>query len=277
MLGTITTDKKGKPKLDATTRVSSFQPTQEVADFTNLLKKDYQIGEQIQSTPYEEFNDFTFLDRMSEDQKAWNSYSPKESGEPDEAWRWLGVRPIVRQKILGIASHVIAAMSKPSVFAQNDLDEEDKEAERVMGTMLEYNIRNSEYPLSFLFGVLDAMINPVAYFDLSYNNAHQSIKVKGEDGYKRTKVIDEELSGFQIGVTPPDEILITNVNEFNLQKQRAIMRRKIVDYDYLEAKYSDHENFQYVTPGVKSFYDPGGKLFYDQDDDNYATMGEEVT
>ena len=167
-------------------------------------------------------------------------------------------------------------MATPGVFAQNDIDEEDRQAEQVMRTLMEYNIRNSEYPLAFVFAVLDAMVNPVSYLELRYDEAYQTIKRMGDKGVVRTTIKDEQFSGFQIGTVPADEILITNVNEFYLQKQRAILRRKFVDYDYLESKYKGHKNWQHIKPGVKSFYDPAGELFYDQDDDTNATMGEEV-
>ena len=86
MLGNVPTDDKGKPKLDDSIRVSDYQPSQEVVDLTNLVKKDYQLGHNIQHNPYEEFNNNTFISRLNIDQRNYNAHSPADSAEPDEAW-----------------------------------------------------------------------------------------------------------------------------------------------------------------------------------------------
>jgi hypothetical protein len=219
----------------------------------------------------------SLIDRMDADQKAWNGYVQPKTDDPDESWRWNGIRPLTRNKVMLTLAHLVAGMMYPGVFAQNDQDEEDRQAAYMMRDLVEWNIRHSDYELSFLYGVLAMLVNPVAYLHIDYNEVFQEIKVRQENGeITPREVIDEVLSGLQVHNVPADEILIANAYEYHLQRQRFIIRRKFVDYDELEAKYGRHPNWQYVKPGVKAFYNESDGMFYEQFDDDNPTLCEEI-
>lgn len=270
MIGTLSEKKEDN-------ELSSYSPSQEVKDLTLKVKEDYQVGFDILHRPFTEFNDMSLVDRMDVDQKAWNGYVQPKTDDPDEEWRWNGVTPITRNKVMLTLAHLVAGMMYPGVFAQNDQDEEDRTAAYIMRDLMEWNIRHSDYELSFLYGVLAMLVNPVAYLHVDYNEVYQSIKMRQADGsIARQQVIDEVLSGLQIHNVPADEILIANPYEYHLQRQRFAIRRKFNDYDEMEAKHGDHENWQYVTPGTKAFYNESDGMFYDQKDENSPTLCEEV-
>lgn len=257
--------------------ISSFQPSKEVGVLTKLIQKDYEIGYNIQRRPFAEFNDMSMLSRQEADQKAFNSYTEPVSEDPEESWKSTNVRPVTRNKLISIAAHFALRWMFPGVFAQNPDDEEDREAAEIMRDLIEVNIRNSDYEVSVLFGVVAALVNPVAFLGPEWNEVSQRIRLKTESGVSYDNVIDEVLSGLQIHNIPSEEILVTNPYQYYHQKQRAVIRRRELDYDELEALYGKHENWKYVRPGIRSFYARDEDSMYDQQDEAALTLGEEVT
>src|SRR3990167_8716782 len=98
MIGAIERDKENK----ITSSVSAYQPTEDVRVLTEAVSADFNVAYKLQHKPFTEFNDYSLLDRIDIDQKRWNAYRLPQSADPDEAWRWNGVRPITRNRILGI-------------------------------------------------------------------------------------------------------------------------------------------------------------------------------
>ena len=244
---------------------------------TAKIRRDYGIGDDIQHRAFVEFNDLSVLGVMEQDQRSFNNYVFPKSTNPDEAWRFNGIRPLTRNKLIGIAAHTTAVLLYPNVFAQNDADEEDREAAQVMRDLVEYDIRNSEYELEFLFAVVSALVNPCVYLQASFDEVMQTIKEKDEKGQiSKKEVMDEVLSGFHTNVIPVDEMLIANPYEFEHQRQRFVIRKRLIDYDEAEALYGKHANFTHVRPGVKILYSESG-AFFDVNDDQLTTLVEEVT
>ncbi len=274
MIGTLLTDEKG----NILSPVSQYQPSNDVRDFTLKIKQDYAVGHRILHQVFREFNDMSLLQRMDVDQRAYNSYVVPKSDDPEEAWRWNGVSSRTHNKVIAIAAHLVAAMLYPNVFAQNDKDEEDKEAANVMRMLIEWNIRNSDYETSFLYVVIAALVNPVAYLHADFVEALQTIKQKSASGkISKIEVADEILSGFHAHVVPADEILISNAYQFDIQRQRFIFRRKFVDYDEAKGVHGKHKNWEFVQPGVKAIFNEEDGTFYDQKDDEIETLVEEAT
>jgi hypothetical protein len=257
--------------------LSKFQPPQPVKDITLLVKQDYTTGNEIMYTSYEEFNDETVLSRMDLDQSAWNSYTQSPSLDPDESWRWNGVRPLTRNKIIGIAARLTARIIYPNIFAQNNQDEEDKDGANVMRDMVEWNIRNSDYEMDFLFGVISALVNPAVIFEVEFAQALQKIRLRNERGELTIKeVIDEVFSGLQTHIVPVEELFITNIREFNIQRQKAILRRRFIEKDEAKGRYGNHENWDLVRTGVRTLLSEEDGMFYDQKDDQLVNLVEEV-
>jgi len=272
VIGTLLVNSKGEIE----NQVSDWQPSKAVSDFTFRVKQDYQIGYDILHRGFDEFNGKSLIERMGLDQKAFNSYVEAPSDNPDEDWRWNGVRPTTRNKVVAMAAHLVSSTLIPGIFAQNDLDEEDKSAANVMRYLIEYNIRNSNYELSYRKAVLDALVNPIAYLHADYAEVLQTIKERMANGdITPREVVDEILSGFQAYCVPADEIMIANAYQPDLQKQRFLIRRKFPDYEDLKGRYGKHKNWKFVKPGIKVFSNDLSGTFYEQHDDALATLGEE--
>lgn len=260
MIGELTKDTRG----NVMNSLSSYQPSHEEMELCLLVKNAYQDGEAIQNTPYREFNNKSLIERMNIDQANWLSWTP-EPFEGEDDWRWNGVRPITRNRVISTAAHLTAQLLIPNVFAQNDNDEEDRATANVMRELIEYNIKRSNYETAFLFGVIGALVNPVSYFKVDYVKAYQEIW--NQDGDKQ-KVVDDMFSGFQNSLIAPEDILISNIYQFDLQKQDWIIEKKgYMSYEQAEAIYGEYDNFEHVQEGIKRIINEDGK-FYDVVDVN---------
>ena len=268
MIGTI---HKGATK-------SAYQPPQSVVAFTKKAREDYQIGWDILHSSREELNNNSVITEMNRNQKLFNSFVEDLSANPDESWRWVGTRPITRNKIVSILGHITAQITVPNVFAQNDQDEEDKQAGNVMRDILTWMTQNSGYNKDFVLAVLGALVNPVTLMGAEFNHVLQSIKERMENGELTiSETRDEILSGFQTHVYSADQILITNAHEQNIQKQRVIIKRVFVDYSTAEALFGHHENFGFVSPGRKVLFNEDDGLFYDIKEDTNTNLVEIAT
>ena len=253
--------------------VSAYQPSTAVKELTKTVKADAEGGDEILNRPYDEFNGLSFVERGNEDQKNWLSWMPEPSDDPEDAWRWYGTRPITRNKIISTASHLTAQLIKPAIFAQNNDDEEDRDAAEVASALLDYNIQHSNYELTFVYGVISGLVNPVSYFQVDYNQNYMEIlEGSSSNKFEKKKVLDDETSGFQHSLVPFDEVLFANPYEFNFQKQRFIMRSKRVSYHELETIYGEHPNWLHVTVGVKAVLGDDN-VFYNVEDINDEMCG----
>lgn len=253
------TDKPGKGY-----NLSTYSPSEAEIEATMLVQKDMLIGREILTRPWMYYNGRSILEEAEENQKRFNGYIPPKSDDPDESWRTNTVRPLTRNKAISIAAHVTARMLYPNVFAQNSKQEEDRIAAEVMKDTIEWAIDNSEYSMKFVGAVLGMLTDPVAILEVGYQEVMRNVKRKQADGsYKVEEIVDEFLSGFVQNYRQYNEVYITNPFERNIQKQRAVSVRTLIDYAEAEAKYGKHKNFKYVTKGARKVFDHVTKTFYE--------------
>ncbi len=166
------TEKDGK----VTNVVSAYQPSQEVRDQTARVIQDFTRSDDLRNTPYREFNDKSLITRMNADQRSFNAYVPPKSTNPDEAWTSNAYRPIVRNKIISIAAHVTGTLIFPNVFAQNENDEEDKDAALVMRDLMEFRSEEANYEQTFLYSVIAALVNPATIIHTEFREVNREVK-----------------------------------------------------------------------------------------------------
>lgn len=258
-----------------TKAISAYQPSKEVADVTNVARRSYQEGYAILHRTWEELNYYSVIDRMNRDQRTFNAFVDEEIEDPREAWKWRGTRSLARNRAIAMHAHLTQSYIVPEVFAQNDAQESDEEMAMIARDGLEWLTINSNYRDSFLLATMGMLVNPVTFMGVEYREVMQKIKGRAENGEMMTKeIMDTELSGFDTSVWSADQILITNAYEQNIQRQKIINERRFIEYEEAKALYGDHENFDAVTPGVKSIYNDDDGLFYDIHDDDHMTTVE---
>lgn len=256
----------------------TYQPSQEVADVITKVSRDYQQGYSNWNKPLNEYNGRSVIEEINANQKAFNSYVPPKSEDPDESWRAQTVRPIVRNKLISIAAHITSAIIFPEVFAQNDQDEEDKIAANIMRDLVEHVIDSSNYSRSFLVGVISALVDPAVVINQGYAEVMRTVKRMKEDGtYTKEEIIDEALSGFFTDIVPLSEFYIANLYQPEIQKQRFLIRQRKIEYDEAFLVHGSHANFSYVQPGKYATFNPSDSTFYEVSDDENPNLVHEVT
>lgn len=275
MIGEALTDENG----NVISMPSLYMPPKNVREFILKVKQDYETGDRILHHSYEEFNDRSVFQVYSDDQRTFNSYIPERSDDPDESWKSNAIRPITRNKIVSIAAHITAKILYPGVTAQNKEDAEDKQAANVMRDLIKWNIDNSDYEMSFLFGVITALYSPALYLKAEFNEVLMDIRERNKNGeIDIRQAVDEVLSGFNTLIVPVDEMMINNAYEYNIQRQKCLIRRRYIDFDEGEALYGHISNFKdFVQPRIQVFYSEEHDTFYQQKDEELQTLVEEVT
>lgn len=256
-------------------RVSNYQPNQDIQNFTKTVKADFSTGVDILNKDWVELNDMSVIERMNRDQRTFNAFVDDSIEDPNEAWKWRGTRSKARNKAIAMHAQLTAGYIIPMFMAQNNDDEEDRDMSNVMRDTAEWMVNNSNYKSSFLQTAMSMLVNPVVYLGADYCKVFQTIKEKTANGYSKTEILDDVLSGFQAPVYSADQILITNAYEQNIQRQKRIIKRRYIEYSEAQAKYGNHENWEYVTAGSKSVYSDEEGLFYDIKDDDHPNLVEE--
>lgn len=259
--------------------LSLYQPSQEISDFTSLIKKDYSEGVRILNTPYLELNYRSVITDENRGQMMFNAFVDESNEDPYQAYKWRGTRSSARNKGIAMHAQLTAGYLLPLFIAQNDDDDVDKDFSEIMRDIVEWMAEptNSNYQESFLQIVFGTLSNPVTYLGAEFNEIYQKIIEKTKQGYETKEVLDEVLSGFKCPIWSSSQILITNAYERNIQRQKRIIKRRYVEKSELETKYGDHPNWQFVQDGVKSIYSEEDGLFYDIKDDDHPNLVAEET
>lgn len=263
MKGSLVYGKKGEIESPR----SNYQPSIEVRELTQKVKGCVEEGENNLNHPYDEYNGRSFVTQTNEAQRTWLAH-PDTPYTGDDEWRFNGIRPITRNRVVYTTARLTAQLLWPKSHAQNSMDEEDIVAGQAMDGLLEYNIGRSNYETAFLMGVLAGLVNPINYFSVEYCESWQEAWQGGE--YKR--VIDEVFSGFQYGLVPIDEMYFANPYVYEWQKQDWIIRTRRVSYEEMEGRFGKHENWGHVTIGRTSMVNMDG-FFYDVEDINDGLVG----
>lgn len=260
------------------TPVSSYQPSLEVVELTKNVKRDISAGDEILNRSWVELNDYSVIDRTSKDQRTFNSFVDESVEDPREAWKWRGTRSLARNKTVAMHAHLTAGFIIPNIVAQNDSQQEDRDTSEVMRDMVDWMTINSNYRPSFLLAAQGMLVNPATYLEADYCEVYQTIHERTKEGYTKKEILDEVLSGFNANVMSADQVLITNAYQQNIQRQRAVTKRRYKEYTELKAKYEDHPNWQYLQPGIKAVFNEEDGLFYDvKDEDEHQFLVAEDT
>lgn len=269
MTGNILKDRNNK----VLQPLSNYQPTQEVAEFTALVQKDYAKGMEILQKSWTELNNRTVIQDDQHGKMMFNAFVDTEAEDSNEDWKYRGTRSRARNKAISTYANLTENFLLPLYLAQNDDDEEDRGISEVMRDGIEWMTQPtvSNYQFAFLQTILTMLYSPVVFLQPDYCEAYTYNRKEDKE------VIDDFLSGFQCGIKSCNQVLIGNAFERNIQKQPFIIERSFYDYETLEAKYKNHPNWQFVQKGIRSIYNGDDGLFYDfKDDEHESLVAEEI-
>lgn len=251
--------------------LSPYQPTDLSRDRLAMVRSDFTSGYTLLYRPRREFNDLSLLTRTAIDQMSWAVYQPNDgdslAGEDLGGWRSNAVRPIVRNKVFSVASHVASRLLVPEMSAFDDESNEQKDAAEVMSDLMEYISfnTNATYLDVSLQAIIAALVVPVSLVWTEYNEVYRTVKRdKKDDGTWNTEqMLDEDLSGFRDESIPVDQLYIQDFYQPDVQKQGWIIRRRVRPYTLMQTMYKQYDNFTYVRPGVQVLFNDANQQFYE--------------
>jgi len=262
-----------------TNKVSSYVPNEGEKARLDQIRRDLVLAESAHNNTYTEFNDRSLTTLIDDSEKAFNGYVAPRSSDPQESWKSDVVRPLTRSKVISIAAHVTAAVLYPEVHAQNEEAEEDRAVAEIMKDLMEFSWEQSKYERLFVSAVISMLVAPIVIVSEEYGDVKRKIKEIKEDGTWKLKIVRDELySGFQNSLVPVGEMFITNFYEPDWQKQRCLIRRRIVEHTVLEQKYAGNKRFEkYVEAGVRIFSGENNQFYRSHDTDLEGYLDEEIT
>lgn len=267
---------KDAKKLEA----SSYRPSDEDKKVILMVTDHYAKGTNILNKPRKEFDDLSVIQASKAFQLRFNTYVPNDGrgfeGDPNN-WRSKAIKPVQRNKVISIAAHATARQIFPKIFATDKMNSTQDSSARVMELLMENAANNSGYDKTFFRAVLNSLVNVSSVVYSEYAEVYQNFKTeKGEDGkYKIEKRLNRTYSGFQDDILLPEELLIENFYEEDIQKQGYLVKRKILSYSQAQIKYTNTDNFKYVKPGMQCLGAVDG-YYYRYDDELQAVGVEEV-
>lgn len=273
------------PEKDRSTR-SAYTPTDDEKDVIVSILKDFRNGWQTMHLPRPELNDLSLYQRYIVDMLAFNTYQENDGAPMMEdrlgGWKSNAMRPIIRNKCISIAAHMTARQLVPKVFAYNQESDEQEDAAKAMGYLLDWAREQAKYPFMSLYRTIMSLYSPISWGYTEYVESYRRVKV-GQDeqgNWQYKNILDEEESGFKHVPVGCDQVFFPNFYERDPQKQDFIIFRRIISYDQFKQKYpvSEYPNAAHVTPGIVVVMDDANRGFYNVYDPHMRQFEvEEVT
>lgn len=255
--------------------ISDYTLSPEEARVRSMIVKHFALGNITMYKPRVEFNDLCVINRDQVDQMAWNTYQPNNGdpaqGDEISSWRSRAMRPIVRNKCVSIAAHATARLIFPKVFAFDSNNDEQEDAAKVMGDLMEWAADKSNYSKYSLYRTITALFSPASIGYTEYCEHYRKVKrEQNDDGsWQEELMLDEDMSGFQNVTVPVDELYIENFYEPEIQKQGWLLWRRVISHSLAEAKYAQlYPNFKHVRKGIQIVYNDANQSFYQVYDAN---------
>jgi hypothetical protein len=218
---------------------SLYQPPKQVMELFARCMKDYQVAYNLQHRPFDYFDGYSLLERTKMDQRTFAAFVGAEFVPQQKKWRWRGRKNTARNKLIGIAAHMLVGMLFPTVFAWDDQNKEQKLAARVMRLQVEHHLRKARYDLNFLFSVLSALVAPAVFVQVEWIEYIRKVRVEMENGTITVQeAIDETLSGLQLHIRPVDEVMLGDFYTFNIQKQPCVVEVERISWDLARARFA---------------------------------------
>lgn len=265
MKGTQAVD--GKTKEAMVSGASQYQPQGAEKIMRTQIVKAMEQGVLNSQKPRHEFFDLSLVQRAQIDKMSFNAYQPN-NGEPLEGdvtsgWRSNAMRPIVRNKIIGIAAHATQSRLFPKIHAVDSENEQQEAAADVMSDLYEWAANESDYDYNTFLAIVAALFSPAAIIHTEYGDVYREIKEANGSTWVKKMVKDIRKSGFRDTIVPVEELFICDFYTHDIQDQPWIIWRRILTYDQARLKHASAENWKYVKPGLQIVFSDPNNTFYE--------------
>lgn len=218
-----------------------IQLTEEQAELFRRIQSDLRIGYDNLNRNYKEFQNMNVVNYSARLRERMDGYIIPRPDQP--AWMSNTVRPLTRIKTLSLASHALENYIIPSYYAYNDEEVVDMEPSEIAEMLVEGEISSSysNYLRKYHHAIIKALDSPLAIVRVDY--------VADYSNYRK--------GGLKLTTIRVEDLLIPNPYA-NIQSQRFIATKEVVDYATLKEEYKDEPNFSFVVEDSHLLMDSTG-------------------
>lgn len=255
-----------------------YRPSKEEANYLSRLFLKFNSARQMRERKYTIVNDRSMEEYWRDSERRWISYIPESSQK--KPWQAKAVKPVTRNKCIGIIANLLSLMIEPEIRAQRN----NRTSETVSSALKDiYEISEDldQKTLKYLLTLVDAVSMGTAFVQEDYVQLKRKVKeIKKWNAnlnkmeWKEKEIVDFE--GFLSSIVSPYEVYLGNIFEFDMQKQPYFFRRTVVPFTQAKAEFGNYPNFSKVAPGAGTTIDNEEEGFLFQAQESRDIAGDDV-
>lgn len=226
--------------------------------YHHKIMQHVAYAENLQQQGIPEYSNKSILDLCQENALHYSTYNPNTRLPYPYDWQLRARRPIISNRVIGIAAHATKRVIYPNVFAKNRNNEQDRVAQDIYRLLYKDVVEKTGYIYKFLDWIVGTLLEPYGVMETGYRVGKRTIKewnaTTGQ--YEEKEIIDSEYSGFFFEPIPAVNLMFANLFEPNLQLQPFIIKRRYISFTQAQDLFGQYPNFQHVQPGMKMAYIP---------------------
>lgn len=234
----------------------SYNTTIKLSPYHHKIMLDVSQAENLQLTAIPEYSNKSIIDLCQQNALHYSTYNPVTKLPAPYDWQLRARRPIISNRVIGVAAHATKQVLFPNVFAKNRNNEQDIVAQDIYRLLYKDVVDSSGYVYKFLDWVIGSLLEPYAVMETGYRVGTRTIKEWNADtkSYDEKEVVDPDYSGFFFEPIPAANFLFANHFEPNLQLQPFVIKRRYISFTQAKQLFGECPNFKYVSEGNKYSY-----------------------
>lgn len=227
-----------------------YNPSNEINEYLQRLKSKFEEARRMREKPYSFLGDRSAEQYWRDSENRWLGNLPTSRKKP---WQSRVVKPVTRNRCIGIIAHLLSALIEPQFFARKN---------GVNSTVLAQSLSDlgeiakdlDRYTLKYLLTLVDAVTYGTAYIQKDYVRRKRTVKdiikwdpITGETQYTPREITD--FDGFLSSVISPFEVYLGDFFTFEMDKQPYLFRRTVVPYSIAKGEFGNYPDWKYIMPG----------------------------
>lgn len=254
-----------------------YNPSSEVSDYISKLRNKFETTKTAREKKYHILNNRSPEEYWRDSEERWNSIIPSMR---KKEWQSAVVKPITRNKCIGIIANLLNRMIEPDITAERRGELSELVAKGVKD-LVDHSQELDRYELKMLLALVDAVSKGTAYLQEDYIVDEREIKeiltwdpITNEKTFDKKTIID--FNGFLSSIVSPYEIYLGNWFEYDMQKQPYFFRRQTMPYASAEQRFGKFMNWEFVVPNSITSDDNAMEKWYSERFFQRDLEGDEV-
>lgn len=226
--------------------------------YHHKIMQHVAYAENLQQQGIPEYSNKSIIDLCQENALHYSTYNPNTRLPYPYDWQLRARRPVISNRVIGIAAHATKRVIYPNVFAKNRNNEQDVVAQDIYRLLYKDVVEKTGYIYKFLDWIVGTLLEPYGVMETGYRVGKRTIKEWNAttQQYEEKEIIDSEYSGFFFEPIPAANLMFANLFEPNLQLQPFIIKRRYISFTQAQELFGEYPNFAHVQPGMKMAYIP---------------------